>query len=39
MNNTLTEPIDLVKFSIGEKILVKLRGNRELKGKLHVRVS
>jgi small nuclear ribonucleoprotein (snRNP)-like protein len=38
MNNLIESPIDLVKFSIGKKILVKLRGNRELKGKLHVNI-
>ncbi|ELP87438.1 snrnp sm protein, putative [Entamoeba invadens IP1] len=28
------EPIDLVKLSLDEVVLVKLRGNRQLKGKL-----
>ncbi|KAI9149785.1 Sm-like protein lsm3b [Blastocladiella emersonii ATCC 22665] len=32
---TVATPFDLVKLSLDEKILVKLRGNRELTGKLH----
>ena len=30
------EPLDLVKLSLDEKIFVKMRGDRELRGKLHV---
>lgn len=30
-------PIDLIRLSLDERILVKCRGNRELRGKLHVR--
>ncbi len=30
----LTEPIDMIKFSINEVIYIKCRGDRELKGKL-----
>ncbi|KAL1920267.1 uncharacterized protein VTP21DRAFT_1413 [Calcarisporiella thermophila] len=29
------EPLDLVRLSLDERIFVKLRGDRELKGKLH----
>lgn len=36
MNNTLEEPIDLIRLSLGEKVFVKCRHGRELKGKLHV---
>jgi small nuclear ribonucleoprotein (snRNP)-like protein len=36
MNYSLKEPLDLVKSEIGKKVLVKLRGNRELQGKLNV---
>ena len=30
------EPIDLVRLSLDERIYVKLRGDRELRGRLHV---
>ncbi|TPX51400.1 hypothetical protein SeMB42_g00439 [Synchytrium endobioticum] len=29
------EPLDLVKLSLDERIYVKMRGDRELRGKLH----
>lgn len=29
------QPIDLVRLSIDERVLIKCRGNRELRGKLH----
>jgi U6 snRNA-associated Sm-like protein LSm3 len=29
------EPIDLVRHSLDEKIIVKMRNDRELKGRLH----
>lgn len=32
----IKEPIDLINHSIGERIRVKCRGDRELKGRLHV---
>jgi len=32
------EPLDLVKICVDEIVIVKLRGDRELKGRLHVRV-
>jgi len=34
---TVTEPLDLIRLSLDERIYVKLRGDRELRGKLHVR--
>jgi small nuclear ribonucleoprotein (snRNP)-like protein len=34
---TVKEPLDLIKLSLDERIYVKLRGERELRGKLHVR--
>ena len=30
------EPLDLVRLSLDERIVVKLRGDRELRGVLHV---
>jgi hypothetical protein len=32
------EPLDLVRLCIDEVVIVKLRGDRELKGRLHVRL-
>ncbi|KAF2102732.1 hypothetical protein NA57DRAFT_71719 [Rhizodiscina lignyota] len=32
-----SEPLDLVRLSLDEMVFVKLRGDRELKGRLHVR--
>lgn len=32
-----SEPLDLVRLSLDETVFVKLRGDRELKGRLHVR--
>uniref|UniRef100_A0A6B2LUK6 U6 snRNA-associated Sm-like protein LSm3 n=1 Tax=Arcella intermedia TaxID=1963864 RepID=A0A6B2LUK6_9EUKA len=29
------EPLDLIRLSLDERIYVKLRGDRELRGKLH----
>jgi small nuclear ribonucleoprotein (snRNP)-like protein len=29
-------PLDLIRLSIDERIFVKCRGDRELRGKLHV---
>ena len=31
----MEEPIDLVRLSLDERIYVKCRGGRELRGKLH----
>ena len=33
---SVEEPLDLVRLSLDERIFVKLRNNRELKGRLHV---
>ena len=35
---TVKEPLDLIKLSLDERIYVKLRGDRELRGRLHVRL-
>lgn len=35
-DTTVKEPLDLVRLSLDERIYVKLRGDRELRGKLHV---
>jgi U6 snRNA-associated Sm-like protein LSm3 len=32
------EPLDLVRLCLDEIVFVKLRGDRELKGRLHVRL-
>ena len=32
----VNEPLDLVRLSLDEVVFVKLRGDRELKGRLHV---
>ena len=32
----VSEPLDLVRLSLDETVFVKLRGERELKGRLHV---
>ncbi len=37
MTTTIEEPLDLVRLSLDERVLVKMRGDRELQGKLHVR--
>jgi len=34
--NTVQEPLDLIRLSIDEKIFVKLKGDREVRGTLHV---
>jgi hypothetical protein len=33
---TVKEPLDLIRLSLDERIYVKMRGERELRGKLHV---
>jgi hypothetical protein len=33
------EPLDLIRLSLDEVIYVKMRGDRELKGRLHVRAN
>lgn len=35
--SSIDTPLDLIRLSIDERILVKCRGERELRGKLHVR--
>ena len=34
--SVVSEPLDLVRLSLDEIVFVKLRGDRELKGRLHV---
>ena len=36
---TVEEPLDLVRLSLDERIYVKMRTDRELRGRLHVSVS
>ena len=33
--NPVNEPLDLVRLSLNEIVFVKLRGDRELQGRLH----
>ncbi|XP_042812493.1 U6 snRNA-associated Sm-like protein LSm3 [Panthera pardus] len=33
--NTVEEPLDLIKLSLDERIYVKMKNNRELRGRLH----
>ncbi len=35
--SAVEEPLDLIRLSLDERIYVKMRNERELKGKLHVR--
>ena len=35
----IQEPFDLIRLSLSERVFVKLRGDRELTGVLHVRLS
>lgn len=35
-DTTVKEPLDLIRLSLDERVYVKLRGDRELRGKLHV---
>ena len=37
--NPVNEPLDLVRLSLNEIVFVKLRGDRELQGRLHVCAS
>jgi U6 snRNA-associated Sm-like protein LSm3 len=34
---TVKEPLDLVRLSLDERIYVKMRNDREIRGRLHVR--
>ena len=36
MSSAVEEPLDLIRLSLDERIYVKCRGERELRGKLHV---
>jgi hypothetical protein len=36
---TVEEPLDLIKLSLDERIYVKMRNDRELRGRLHVSLS
>lgn len=38
-SGAVSEPLDLVRLLLDEVVCVKLRGDRELKGRLHVRTS
>ena len=35
--SAVEKPLDLIRLSIDERIYVKCRGEREIRGKLHVR--
>ena len=35
MTSVVNEPLDLVRLSLDEQILVKLRGDRDIRGRLH----
>lgn len=37
MASSVDEPLDLIRLSLDERIYVKCRGGREIRGKLHVR--
>jgi U6 snRNA-associated Sm-like protein LSm3 len=37
--NPVNEPLDLVRLSLNEVVFVKLRGDRELQGRLHVSIA
>jgi U6 snRNA-associated Sm-like protein LSm3 len=36
---TIEQPLDLIRTSLDERVLVKLKGDRELRGTLHVIIS
>jgi len=33
------EPMDLIRLSLDERVYVKIRGERELRGRMHVRAA
>lgn len=35
-SSSVSEPLDLVRLFLNEPVYVKLRGDRELQGRLHV---
>jgi len=37
--NTVEEPLDLIRLSLDERIYVKMRNDRELRGRLHVSIN
>ena len=37
--SAVKEPLDLIRLSLDERIYVKLRHDRELRGRLHVSLS
>ena len=36
MSGSIDAPLDLIRLSIDERVFVKCKGDRELRGKLHV---
>ena len=38
VSGEIQEPFDLIRLSLSERVVVKLRGDRELSGVLHVGV-
>ena len=36
---TIQEPLDLIRLSLDERIYVKMRNDRELRGRLHVSIE
>lgn len=39
VSSTIQEPFDLIRLSLSERVFVKLRGDRELTGVLHVSLA
>ena len=37
--NVVEEPLDLVRLSLDERVFIKMRNDRELRGKLHVSIG
>lgn len=35
MSDNIKKPLDMIRLSIDERVLIKCRGGRELEGKLH----
>lgn len=38
-SGAVERPLDLIRLSLEERVFVKCRGSRELRGKLHVRAA
>ena len=36
-DSAVKEPLDLIRLSLDENVVVKMRGAREIRGRLHVR--